>query len=318
MQELVQVLANLLDSRTSGGWLADYLQIRYPALMESLARAPAWVGMWLELQSSGGWERVSKRKNKRSLMLDNREWEFWKAGTDLNNFIGLHRQDAEPRSEPQQAVVENVASQNVANRALSKSKAEEKEGAEACEALSALGLDFLVNNVADIADDELEAIVARGIDDSESEPEPDDDTEGNDTVTQTGPTAKEAAEDRHCFLDFFDLKELPRIPTSKRSTDELLSVLETGSSAWDFSMFERRQLVGELESEAMKALDEDSIASFQHLARRHREARVKLQEANDNVSVRFRCADHQIRVSILAKIDLVGATTNGEPSRQSL
>jgi hypothetical protein len=49
-------------------------------------------------------------------------------------------------------------------------------------------------------------------------------------------------------------------------------------------MFERRRLVRELESEAKKSLDEDSMASFQHLARRHKESRIKFEEANDNVS----------------------------------
>ncbi|CAK9783071.1 unnamed protein product [Cutaneotrichosporon oleaginosum] len=258
--------------------------------MESLNHPPPWVDNWLALETSGNWGRVKPAKAKRQTISSNPEWEFWKEGADIINLKGLHGQPAvcEPALE-QTAVVSRV------HLLSPQSTAELKRDAEDREALALLGLEFLMDGVSDNSEDELQVGQSEA-----SDTETDSESETGSVIKRSRPTAQEAAKYRHLFLKYFDLKELPSIPTTKRSIDELLLALDIGDSAWNFSLFERRQLVRELGSEAKASLDENSWLSFQQLARRHKEARNKLAEASDNV-----------RVSLLERIELVGATTNG-------
>ncbi|BEJ11584.1 hypothetical protein CspHIS471_0200440 [Cutaneotrichosporon sp. HIS471] len=294
-KDLAHVLDNLIASRISGKRLASYLEKHYPILMESLSRPPAWVRAWLDVQASGGWEWANDRKSKRNALSVNQEWNLWKAGTGIDNLIGLHGQNAELERAPQSTSLSRVV-----HPPASKSKSVQNRDAEDREALATLGLEFLGNNVPGIGDHELQAIADRRVADSNPELDSCLDADRTGPTEHKGITAEEVVENRLFFLKFFGLKELPDISTTRRSMEDLLSALETGSSAWAFSQFERRQLSRKLESEAKKSLDEGSMASFQKLASRHKESRTKFEEAKDNV-----------RVSLLKEIDLVGATTNG-------
>ncbi|GMK56414.1 hypothetical protein CspeluHIS016_0302540 [Cutaneotrichosporon spelunceum] len=293
-KEFVNVLDSFISSRSSGSLLASYLHMHYPSLMESLDRAPEWVGIWLNLHSVGDWEHVDNRKNKRTVLPVNCQWEFWKDGADIDKLIGLHGQDAEVEPEPEQQTLRKVV-----HRFTFRAKAEQSRDVDDRRALTPLGLDFLVDEVSDIGDDEFQAIAAGLRDYSDSESDSDVNARNSSSAEQMGPTAAEAAGDRRLFLEFFKLQELPCIPSTKRPIDELLKVLDSGGTAWEFSKFERRQLVRKLEREAKQQIDDDSMDSFQQLAHRHKESRAKLEEASDNV-----------RVSLLEKIELVGATTN--------
>lgn len=131
-------------------------------------------------------------------------------------------------------------------------------------------------------------LVGRPPTDSESDPELED--------AAPPLTAREALEQQELFLTYFGLKTLPSIPKTQRD----VSILLEDGDVWSFSREERRALSRMIEGEAKRCLDEESIAEFESLTALHEEARTKFEEATDNV-----------RVSLLSKIQLVGATTTG-------
>lgn len=90
---------------------------------------------------------------------------------------------------------------------------------------------------------------------------------------------EQALEDKIIFLEFFGLSILPHVPATARPIQTLL----TDGDAWTFSADERARLSQWLESTVSRSIDENTIALFEALTKKHEEARVRLNEARDNV-----------------------------------
>lgn len=222
------------------------------------------------MQSAGGWEPVRSGKNKDLFTTDNDEWNFWAQGSDLHNLNALHSQAIAFDPEPSYTTCFDLPGTSAS--------AGQQGYSEARAALDALNLGFLMDDIPDIGDDELEWTQS-GIVDSHSTSDVDD-----VNLLLNTPTAEEAAENRESFLEYFGLKEIPAVPMTKRSLDELLGAIDAGGDVWHFSLDERREVVRVLASEAKKALDADNMVAFEGLIRRHEDTRIKMEEASDNVS----------------------------------
>lgn len=293
----------MVAGNLSNDKLFNYMEVFYPHIGAAVNQPPPFV---LELfsveQGSGEWKRSGKKSKKQQ---EYTLWDFWKEGADLSHLKGLQAQARQPESPAKHSPApfsrfhlpasESKLTKTSKKRSKLAPKPTPEEEDDAQELIAA-GYGHLLADVDDYFSDEeaenLEVsendLVGRPPTDSESEFELDN--------MPPPPTARDALERQELFLSFFGLKTLPSIPKTKRDVSTLLD----DGDVWSFSREERRAVARLIEGEAKRCLDEESIAEFETLTALHETARTKFDEATDNV-----------RVSLLSKIQLVGATTTG-------
>jgi hypothetical protein len=114
-----------------------------------------------------------------------------------------------------------------------------------------------------------------------------DDDESDPSEAETPPTPLSSHEDDdhtledvHLFLHRFGMPQLPTIPQSDRSVEELLA----DGDVWLFSMKEREKIAKYVEKHAKQDLDQVLVAEFESLREDFQDCRQKWKDLADIVS----------------------------------
>lgn len=262
--------------------ILSYLEVHHPDLKASIEHPPDWVAVLSEhYADTTGWSTVGRQNTMPSI------WNFLRDAHDIEHLRTLQ---SKPIAQPADVIpvaINKFAELNIDDPVI---------------AASAIATD-----PEDAAEDDMyECLFAAPARESWEEMSDSDVSDDNSSVSEDGgaspqkmPSTRSPAEiiqDREAFLEFFDFKTLPRIPATARHLDVLLH----DGDAWTFSVNERNILANHIASRAKTDVDEDSLAQFEGLARKHEEARKLHDQAKDN-----------IRVAMLRGIKLLGSTTTG-------
>jgi len=247
-----------------------FLRDRHPELCESIGSPPDFAYMLYEhAADTSGWETVGKVSGNVS------EWSFWRKSLDLEHLRYLENKPLEVK--PQQIAAPHNAFQALTIETDEPSISASDDGSESSDEDRDRSYDFMFH--APIVDDWAEET------DSDA-------SSANGAVimpdaklidvppTQPLRSAAVVIQDKKAFLEYFDLKQIPKVPTTSRK----LSVLLDDNDAWDFSAEERLLVADYAARNAKDELDEEMLERFEVLAKRHEEARRGYAEAKDNVS----------------------------------
>jgi hypothetical protein len=212
---------------------------------------------------TSGWSTVGNQSAGMSL------WSFWKNGLDLDHLRSLQNQPPRQVHVPVATIVNRFEALEVASPPQLHVELENDEHADP--------LDDMMSHLYQAPEGQS----------WEDMSDTDDDTASIDTPIETPSpvtpivTAAHALQEKEVFLEFFNMRTLPQIPTTNR---QLVTLLRD-RDIWLFSYEERARVAGFISSQAKMDLDEGSIALFESLTRRHAEARSRLEEARNNASV---------------------------------
>lgn len=273
-QEMKKVSQAITSQVASDEQIMLYLEMELPQLKVSISNPPDYTYMLYEhATDTSGWETIGKSHSKVSL------WSFWLKGMDLDHLRYLENKPVGQKVEPLN---------NTSNRFDQLEEVNEGDSESSDDGSSSTAwdddvqrdrtLDFMfaepdVEDWEVMSDDEgthFDEPIADVVSDSR--------TDINGTAVKPEPV--DVVQDKAAFLEFFDMKALPRIP----QTDRKLSVLLEDGDAWSFSLEERRRVAEFVMGKAKSELDEDMLATFVVLAKKHAEARKRYAEARDNVS----------------------------------
>ena len=269
------LIKEVTRTKSTDQQIMDYLEAVYPVLGDQLEAPSAWIRLLMRHMMTGEW-RVAGQDNRPSSI-----WSFWKTGLDLAHLEALH---AETTRKP--VKVEAPVSVQ-ANRfdALNSEDGANTDDETVVEESSN-------SDTSENEDDQVWAFALANRNRQFAPPASvDSDSDDQDSVSEvdTPPTPltpyqldEEALEDRATFLSHFGMAELPKVPTTNRSIEELLD----DGDAWRFSKGERVKLAIYLETHAKQDLDENLIAEFERLVEKFQEARQNMADVKDNVRMR--------------------------------
>lgn len=285
---------------------------RFLELVLGIKERPDWVESLFEYHvSASGWTTVRKRGKETPEISP---WSFWVQGMDLDHLRGLEHQASRQKHAPMPVPAVN-------NRFI-----ELQEDLQTAQAVSEDGYVTASEDGEDDIDDsgsddfmfEQPAVMTSMEDSDEESGSSTHATSIESTPTPPSkpkkPTVEEMMvimQDKDAFLEHFQRRLVPKVPTTIRP----LEVLLRDGDVWTFSAEERGRVAAYISSMAKKEIDEDVLRKFEILQKQHQEARKRYAEKQDMVCLsasKYTIHSHQIRVRLLQDVKLVGATTTGE------
>jgi hypothetical protein len=209
-------------------------------------------------------------------------WSFWKAGLDHDHLRALHRHEPKPsltsaKEEPFDELSNRFATLIVDD---AESDGDDKSSpdtsvshtmTEKSDQVWTFGLDSGTQRFASPSS------AGSDTDDDDSDPSEAD-------TPPTPPSSHEdddhTLEDVQLFLHRFGMPQLPKIPQSDRSVEELLA----DGDVWLFSMKEREKIAKYVEKHAKQDLDQVLVAEFGSLREEFQECRQEWKDLADIVS----------------------------------
>ena len=260
-----RVSANITMRTATESQIMDFLESRYPDVKASVCHPPDFVNVLYEHSSdTAGWSTVGKSSSGGSI------WSFWVNALDLQHLRSLDARPITIKPNPIATVVNRFEQLTVdEGEHLASSPEEDQDEEEEGDMSSFLFARPKIESWEDMSDS--------------------DSATGSNTTEESiitppeviaAPSVDEVIQQKALFLEYFNLSSIPRIPM----TDRKLDVLLTDGDVWSFSKEERQRVADSVSGQAKADIDEDSLALFESLAKRHEVARKQHAEARDNVS----------------------------------
>lgn len=288
--------------------ISNHLTIHFPEFQACLDEPTAWISVVYEYTSdTSGWQNVGGGEAVSSM------WRFWKDGHDLQHLRTLATKPRKAVPAPVATTVNQFAALQIEDDQSSNDSAEADDAPVPVGSASDMWSFMFVK--PDIESWEEASITDRGsVSDTETDASDNFTRPGqHDSNTTRQTSISDAVQDGESFCSFFGFGTLPAIPQTDRDLDVLLA----DGDIWSFSMEERRRVAEFITAQAKADVDEESLALFEMLTRKHAEARRAHEEAVANVSIAIAAGQNELtgqrRVSMMQKVKLLGSTTTGEP-----
>jgi hypothetical protein len=284
---LKELTREVFTTCASSPQIVQHLEINYAEAFHHLNSPPKWIGIMREQdrddENKSGWRKAGA--GGRSEELNNSVYMCWREGRDLD-FLQRMCQVTPPRAPSPEPFAANrfaaligahhhdigeTSSTDYYSEASSEDEDDDSTGEpteERWKNLETWG--------ADVDPVQLVAPLHTNMDASPPSP------------TQDSPADSEAPplrRDEEFFLYECGYDEVPTVPQSYRSLDELL---EAGD-VWRMSYAERNDLHNHWQAEAQEAISTAHLQNYERLRKRHADALRNYHESKDEVGALSQC-----------------------------